>query len=93
MGLIKDVRTASGILVRNAYFRIDTININKESCNLSLLSYISREAFVEGKAYITSENYTFKAVISDEAPNLFKQAYNHLKLNEGFEDAEDVLEV
>ncbi|MCM3110690.1 hypothetical protein [Lederbergia lenta] len=93
MGLLKDIRTDSGILVRDAYFRVDTISCNKDICNISLLSYINRNAFLQGKSFVTTESHTFSPDLTAGAPNLFQQAYDYLKTIEDFEDAEDVIEI
>lgn len=83
---------SNGLSIEQAYFRIDTVTGNKESVQFSLLSYVSRDFFLEGKANLDVEYHEFVPDVSDNAPNLFRQAYAYLKAFENFADAVDVLE-
>lgn len=93
MGLLLDLETQSGILVRNAYFRVDTINGNKDRISFSLNCYRSQQAFADGLSPIEVRQYNFTPKLESGSPNIFTQCYEHAKSMDGYRDAEDVLEL
>jgi len=92
MGLQKELELNSGIVVENAYFRIDTISGNKNKISVSLVSYVSRKDFLEGKSTLNKESYSFKPDIKDIGMNFIRQGYACIKNTEEFQGAVDVLE-
>lgn len=92
MGLVKDFKMNNGMNITSAYFRINAINGDKDNIYFSLVVYVSREVFLEGKEQLGTIYYNFIPDLSDESSNFFKQAYTYLKLIDDFRDANDVLE-
>jgi len=92
MGLQKDLELNSGIMVEDAYFRIDTISGNKNKITVSLVSYVSRNDFLEGKSILNKESYSFTPDIKDIGMNFIRQGYACIKSTEEFQDAKDILE-
>lgn len=92
MGLIKSITLNSGLEVNDAYFRIDSLHSDQVSCDITITAYISREAYLGGKAFLSAERHDFKPETDDDAPNIFRQAYAYLKSVDDYRDAEDVLE-
>lgn len=93
MGLSKDINLDTGITVKNAYFRIDTISGYKNGIDYGVNCYNSREDFLNGKSYLQpTEYFHFVPNVTDEAKNFIKQGYLALKKETNFIDAVDILE-
>jgi hypothetical protein len=89
MTLQMNVNTDIGLLIENAYIRIDEQSGNKESINLRIRSYLSQEKQTAGCAWISEKIITFTPDVSDGAPNFIKQGYEYLKTIPEFETAVD----
>jgi len=93
MGLSKDIILNTGIEIKNAYIRIDTINGYKGGIDYGVNFYNSRENFLNGKSYLQpTKYYHFTPDVTDMAKNFIKQGYLALKKEADFIDAVDVLE-
>ena len=83
----------TGIVITNAYFKIDEYSCAKDNTiNARLRAYASHQAATEGKAYIEgSDNIvTFTADYNDDAANAKKQIYEFAKTLDKYTDAIDV---
>lgn len=92
MGVTKRLVLDSGVIVDQAYFRIRNLFGDSGNIQCTLDAYISREAFLEEKANIHTENFSFQPNVNDDALNFYRQGYAYLKENDNYIDAEDVLE-
>lgn len=89
MGLQKTIELSNGILVNDAYIRIDTVSGYKGNIQVSVNSYVSQEAFNNGIGYLEQKFYNFIPSVEDDAPNFIKQGYEHLKTLPEYADAVD----
>ena len=89
MALQKTIELENGITVENAYIRIDTVSGYKGGIIISVNSYVSAEAYNNGKDYIEQRIYSFVPNVADDAPNFIRQGYDYLKTLPEFEDAMD----
>jgi hypothetical protein len=83
MALTKNIETATGINVPNAYFRVEDIFLSK-----SVISFTLRNYVVSTKPPLSKEDMTCAYDILGENP--FKQAYDYIKTLPEFADATDV---
>jgi len=79
MAIINNVELPSGIIVENAYRRISAVSGNKELLALSLDSYISQQAYAEGKSLVNQQAFAFAPSVDETALNFIKQGYEYLK--------------
>lgn len=89
MALIKNIILNNGIIVNNAYIRVDTVNGCKGGLTISVNSYISKEAFDNGQGYLEQKFYYFIPSVEDGSLNFIKQGYEHLKTLPEYVDAVD----
>lgn len=89
MALSKTINLQNGLTVDNAYIRIDTVVGSKDLLNITVKSYISQQAFQEGKAYLEQKLYSFTPSVEEETSNFIKQGYEYLKTLEEYQDAVD----
>lgn len=92
MGLVKNITLNNGLNINDAYFKVIQVNGNTEIMDISLGCYINRDSFLDGKAPLHIESYTFIHETSDNAMNVIRQAYGYLKRTDDFIEAGDVLE-
>jgi len=93
MGLQLTKTTSAGFTVKDAYARIDTISGNKNYIYFSLNTYVSREAFMAGKSFVSQEYYSFQPSVGAWSENFIRQAYFYLKATPEYKDAIDVIEI
>lgn len=79
----------SGISIATAYARVDAVNGSKSGISFTLNYYLSQEAFLEGRAYVLQEVYSFEPSVDVGSKNFISQAYEYLKTLEAFEFAKD----
>jgi len=89
MALNKSIILNNGLIVNNAYIRIDTVKGYKGDLQISVNSYVSKEAFDSGQGYLEQKFYNFVPSVEDTAPNFIRQGYEHLKTLEEYADAVD----
>ena len=89
MALSKDVTLESGLIVENAYIRITEIAGNKHQLNIIVNSYISQQAFQDGKTFLEQKLYSFTPSVEEGSPNFIKQGYEFLKTLKEYQDAVD----
>ena len=89
MALINSIQLGSGISVDNAYIKIESFDGNKTTASICTASYLSRQAAVDGKSSLESNNYSFPHSVEDGALNIVKQGYEHLKTLPEFVDSVD----
>lgn len=86
------ITTGAGVVINNAYVRVDTVCGYKFGLDISVNSYVTQEAFEGGQGYLEQKFYNLIPSVEDDAPNFIKQGYIYLKTLPEFEDAIDVLE-
>lgn len=79
MALQKNITLQKELVITNAYIRIDTVNGYKGGLDISVNSYVSKEAFENGQRYLEQSFKSFVPSVADYAPNFIKQGYEHLK--------------
>lgn len=89
MALQKNLELNTGLTVENAYLRIDAISGYKGEIAISVNSYVSQQAFIDGNEYLQQQFFTFVPSVADDAPNFIKQGYLYLKTLPEFADATD----
>jgi hypothetical protein len=82
MALQKNIETAQGLNVNNAYIRVEDISLNKDLMHINIKTYVSVE-----KPYLSTG--VFSCAYSLEGQNPFKQAYEYLKTLPEFSGATD----
>lgn len=90
MAVTMNLELETGINLQGAYIRIDTLNGYKKEIEISVNTYISREAFLNGAKYVLQNNYKFKPSIEESSENFIKQAYEYLKTIPNFKNAINV---
>lgn len=89
MALIGRMELPSGLVVDNAYLKIDTISGTKLGLTFQLFGYISIEAYQAGKDPLFFTGYSFTPRVEEGAANFIEQAYEHLKTLPLFSGATD----
>ena len=92
MAIIKKIELDNGIKVDSAYFRVANVNCDKDFMDFKVNIYKDKESRIGNKAIIDSLNYICKHDISNNASNVIKQAYEHLKSLKEYENSLDDLE-
>lgn len=90
MALEKTVTVSNGLSVPNAYIRIDSIGGYKGRLDVSVNSYVSKEAFNSDQAYLEQQIHHFVPSVDEGSPNFIKQAYEYLKTLPEFSESVDV---
>lgn len=91
MALLMKIELNSGIIVDEAYIRIENISGNKEQQQITLNIYFSTDAVNSSKNPVDQRYYNFVPSVDDRSPNFIKQGYEHLKTLDEFKNAIDVL--
>lgn len=89
MALSKNITLNNGLVVNNAYIRIDTVSGYKGGLDYSINSYISQDGFINGQGYLEQEILHFVPSVEDNSPNFIKQAYEDAKTLPKYADAVD----
>lgn len=79
MGLQKTIELQNGLKIENAYLRIDTVAGYKGGIDISVNSYLSKEAFVNGQGYLEQRGEHFVPSVEEGSLNFIKQGYEYLK--------------
>ena len=87
MALSKTVSTNSGLLVPNAYIRIDEQSGGKNVIDLRVRIYVSKEKREEGAAWVEEKLQSFVPDTSENSSNFIKQGYDFLKTLEEYADS------
>lgn len=95
MALQMDVKSSTGLVIKNAYIKIVEYSCNKNN-NVSALirGYVNKELEFMGCSAIEGSDDIIEIVggYLDNSPNTKKQIYEHMKLLERYQSAVDVLE-
>ena len=91
MALILKKEMETGLIVEEAYCKVEEINANKERMNFYLNIYLNKEARDNNKTPLETKFYSCEHSVLT-AENSIKQAYNHLKTLEEFKDSIDDLD-
>lgn len=79
----------NGLNVENAYIRIDTVSGYKGGIDISVNSYVSKEAFENGDGYLKQQMFNFIPSVEEGSENFIKQGYDYLKTLPEFDNAVD----
>lgn len=90
MALKKTIEMKNGLIVSDAYIRIDSISGFKGGLDISVNSYVSKEAFEIFQGYLEQNTHHFVPSVEDGSLNFIKQGYDHLKTLPEYADAIDV---
>lgn len=93
MALMQSVESSTGLIIENAYIKIDEYSCSKDNIvNARLKAYISQDAAKDNKSPIEgSEDFvTMLADYSENAHNVKKQLYEFAKKKEKYKNAIDV---
>ncbi len=82
MALEKSIDTQYGLFAKNAYIRIQNVNVNKKDMTYSVFIYADKT-----KSYFDSK--VFSCLYNLQGDNPIAQAYNHLKTLPEFVGAQD----
>lgn len=92
MGVKQKHEATSGLVVDDAYFRIQYIYGDKNMLYVDFATFVSRNHALEGRPSISINTYSFVPDVRDNALNFYRQAYAYIKRREEFKNAVDVLE-
>lgn len=91
MALILKKELESGLILEEAYCKVEEINANKEKMNFYLSTYLNKEARDNNKAPLETRFYSCNHNVLVNK-NSIRQAYMYLKSLEDFSEAIDDLE-
>lgn len=89
MAFTNKVVLENGLIIEDAYIRLDTVNGYKGRLDISVNSYVSQSDFQIGKGYLVQKIYNFMPSVADGASNFIKQGYDYLKTLEEYETSVD----
>lgn len=89
MAVQKNIELQNGLMVNNAYIRIDAISGYKEAITISVNSYVSQQTFLNGAGYLEQKFYTFIPDVSTSAIEILTQGYEYLKTLDEYANAVD----
>jgi hypothetical protein len=92
MALKKDITLDNGLVAKDAYIVISSIQWTRKSCILTVESYCNQEYFHDDKSKISSKVFGFIPKITDGSLNFLKQGYEYLKTLDEFNGAIDLLD-
>ena len=78
----------NGITVNNAYAKIVSAGVSHDSANVRVAYFVDETQ----KVPFYQHEYIFAPDMNDNGKNLWKQAYEFLKVHPDFAGAEDILE-
>lgn len=79
-----------GITLKDAYCRIDTVNGYKKNIQITVNTYVSREAFLNNASYVDQKIFSFEPSVAIGSENFIKQGYEYLKTLPQYENAVNV---
>lgn len=88
MALTLDLTTQNGLVVNNAYCRVEDINIAKGG----MMAFMLSRYVAQGSAYPSFSQTMYSTQYDMAGANVYKQAYAHLKTLDEFKTATDVWE-
>lgn len=89
MAITLPLETSQGVTLAEAYVRLDTIYVTPAQVQTGALVYASAEARASGKPHFELVQLVFVPDVTDDAPQIFTQAYAALKAMGRFAEAED----
>lgn len=89
MALQKDFTLKNGLVIPNAYIKIETCTSTKESASARVGVYVNKAYAEQGEA-VFEHYHIFKPNYSTDAINLWEQAYEFIKTLPEYEGAENV---
>lgn len=89
MALKMKIETTSGIILDNAYIRLDQLGWFKGVIHVTVGIYANQEAALTNKDTVDQKSYNFVPDISENSLNYHTQGYEHLKTQDYFVDAID----
>lgn len=89
MAVQQNIELQNGLIVNDAYVRIDTVAGYKGAITISVNSYVSQQDFLDGKPYLEQRFYTFTPDVSPTAKEMWTQGYEYLKTLDEYAGAVD----
>jgi hypothetical protein len=89
MALSKQIELDNGLVIPNAYFRIDNIGGDKNHIFLDVGVYVSEEMCHSGKSRVHQISQAFVPSTGDGAQDFIRQGYFYLKTLAEFADSVD----
>lgn len=80
MALQINIKTESGIVINNAYARVEDVSSSgKDLLSIRVRFYASQSHLEKGYNWIEDKMYQLPLNVNDDAPNYHKQGYEYLK--------------
>lgn len=89
MMLKQDITLKIGIPIQNAIIKVDNFSGHAENMTFWANVYLNEQTAQNG-SYLERHEYNFTLDTSDEAKEIYRQAYAHLKALPEYADAIDV---
>jgi hypothetical protein len=90
MALMKTTILESGLVIPEAYYRVQGINGNKDIVTISIEVFVSKSLCEEQKLPVSYMSFNFIPSQEENALRWDKQAYEYLKTLEEFAGSVDV---
>ena len=91
MALSKNINLDNGIILNNAYIKIDGIGGNKDNCSICVGIAVNKD-LANTNNYVNRKYYNFIPSVDNAASNFIKQGYEYLKALDEYKDAADLLD-
>jgi len=78
MAITKTITLQPGVIIKDAYIRVDAFYGSKKDVTYSANAYVNEAAFREGVPYLQQDMLNFAPDSSPDAPSVWEQCYNHL---------------
>ncbi|OVE34799.1 hypothetical protein CCZ20_24420 [Priestia aryabhattai] len=92
LGIQHTLELSNGLVVNNAFSRVEEISGTPQWLTFTLKSYVSREMADSQREPLIQEVFGFAPDLNEGQPNFFQQAYNQLKTMEAYQDAVEITE-
>lgn len=89
MAVTMTIETPHGLVVNNAYIRVQSVGGGKDSAIIELFYYVNQSASENGLEPLKRTYHDFVPSVDDSADNFIKQGYDHVKTLPEFSNAMD----
>ncbi|SFH78531.1 hypothetical protein SAMN02910401_00328 [Megasphaera elsdenii] len=86
MALKMTLKLDNGLMIPDAYIKIEQIAINKETATALIGAFVDNA----NKIPVYEKIYIFTPDFSDSSQNIYAQGYNYLKQHQDFKESVDV---
>lgn len=88
MALIIKKEMETGLILSDAYCKVEEVNVKKERMNFYVVIYLNKESRIENKIPLETKLYYCEHSV-DINENSIKQSYNYLKTLEEYMESID----